>query len=340
MSSLPDLKLAMTLTARDVEDVIEANLLYHLAQGVDVLIVTEHASVDRTPEILERYAATGKIQLLRESAKEFDHSSVVTRMARMAASEFDADWVIHNDADEFWWPKIGTLKEVFDAVPTPFGSLRAPRFNMRPHPERNGPFHQTMCVADVRSLKEPRPGQPKRIKTVPPKIAHRAQMDVVVGEGNHRARGTGLAPVPDWSPIAIFHYPVRSLAQARRKLTDEFEALGKPPCSEEEIQERWDQTGLTDATLSKGLAAGTLSVDERVARFMRETEGGQPPVPSHPDAAEALRLDALRACWDASKKPKHPGASEVQPAPSFYDRLKPLARRARLSFPGAAGRRQ
>ena len=42
-------------------------------------------------------------------------------MGRLAATELGADWVIHSDADEFWWPRGESLKDVLDVDP---GALR------------------------------------------------------------------------------------------------------------------------------------------------------------------------------------------------------------------------
>jgi len=51
--------LVMTLKVRDEEDVIEDNLRFHRALGVDFFVVMENGSVDRTPEILARYQEAG-----------------------------------------------------------------------------------------------------------------------------------------------------------------------------------------------------------------------------------------------------------------------------------------
>ncbi|MEA2356013.1 MAG: hypothetical protein QOD61_2142, partial [Solirubrobacteraceae bacterium] len=46
----------MTLVVRNEEEILETNLDYHFAQGVDFALVTDHDSTDGTPEILDRYA--------------------------------------------------------------------------------------------------------------------------------------------------------------------------------------------------------------------------------------------------------------------------------------------
>ena len=50
------MKIVMTMLVRDEEDILDAQLAFHLNAGVDFVIATDHRSEDGTTEILERYA--------------------------------------------------------------------------------------------------------------------------------------------------------------------------------------------------------------------------------------------------------------------------------------------
>ena len=81
------------------------------------MVATDNGSEDGTTEILERYERAGFLRLLREDGDDMRQQEWVTRMARLAATDCGADWVINSDADEFWWPRGGTLKDVLALVP-------------------------------------------------------------------------------------------------------------------------------------------------------------------------------------------------------------------------------
>ena len=67
-----------------------------------------------------------------------------TQIGRLA-HEMGADWVIHNDADEFWWPMTGSnLKEALAAVPERFGIVLAPRTEFLPRPDGAGSFAERL----------------------------------------------------------------------------------------------------------------------------------------------------------------------------------------------------
>src|SRR5205807_478130 len=119
------MKLVMTLLARDEADIVDAQVAFHLNAGVDYVIATDHRSTDGTTAILERYARAGYLRLLREEDVEYREVEWRTRMARLAASELGADWVINSDADEFWWPRGTDLKEVLTSIPARYGIVRA-----------------------------------------------------------------------------------------------------------------------------------------------------------------------------------------------------------------------
>ncbi len=129
------MKLVMTLLVRDEADIVDAQIAFHLDAGVDFVVATDNRSEDGTTEILERYAREGMLHLIREPGDDLRQSEWVTRMARLAATEFGADWVINADADEFWWPRGGDSRASSRAVPDRFGVVRGAWRNFVPRPD-------------------------------------------------------------------------------------------------------------------------------------------------------------------------------------------------------------
>ena len=126
--------IVLTLLVRDEEDILEANLEFHLSMGVDFVIATDHRSADRTRSILERYQRAGYLHVIREDTEAYEQSSWVTSMARMAYA-MGASWVINGDADEFWWPVQRDLARTLASVPKTYDVVRCPPFRF---PTRSG----------------------------------------------------------------------------------------------------------------------------------------------------------------------------------------------------------
>ncbi len=110
-------KLVMTLLARDEADIIEANILFHLSRGVDFIVATDNGSSDGTADILRKYEKRGVLHLIHEPSRVFDQAAWVNRMGRIAHNQYGADLVFHCDADEFWYPGSGSLKNELLARP-------------------------------------------------------------------------------------------------------------------------------------------------------------------------------------------------------------------------------
>jgi hypothetical protein len=276
------MKLVMTLLVRDEEEVLEANLEYHLAQGVDFMVVTDHGSTDATPEILHEYESRGLAHVFRVEGGEHHQSRRVTRMARLAAIEYGADWVINNDADEFWWPVAGTLAEAFAAVPECYGQVAVRRNNFLPCPiHDHGAFYERLILRERCSqnlLGEP----------LEPKIAHRGRPDVRVAPGNHSVHGEDLAPAPSPDRFEVLHFPMRTEAQFEQKvlaigtgyesLPFRGDGVGRDQLKLLELHrqgklgEYYAAHVLSADEIAEGLDSGKLVLDRRLAGFMTQLE--------------------------------------------------------------------
>jgi hypothetical protein len=274
-------KVVMTLLVRDEADVVDAQIAYHLHAGVDEILATDNASTDGTTEILERWERTGRLRLLREPAEDMRQDEWVTRMARLAAAEHDADWVLHADADEFWWPRGGSVKDVLATVPDRYGVVRGCWRHFLPRPDDGAFFAERMTV---RLATPAHPGDKETIFHAHQKVAHRAHPDVEVERGNHNAEAPGLEPLRAWHPIEVLHFSFRSVAQLERKargnwlrsptyeptqhrlLLDEAFRQGR-------LEEFYDSHAVDDEALARGLADDSLAVDTRLRDALRALHG-------------------------------------------------------------------
>lgn len=269
----------MTLLVRDEEDILDANLRYHFAAGVDFVIATDNLSVDGTSEILAGYEREGRLLRLEAHDDIYDQSRWVTRMARLAATEHGADWVINSDADEFWWPESGNLTNVLESVPERHGAVSVTRTNFVPRPSSAEPFFRSMTVRERTSLNAL--GQP-----LPGKACHRAYPDVLVEMGNHGAARTQQDLTTVNAALTIFHFPLRTYAQFENKIAKGGAALERNPAFPPNLVATWrmlyglllngelesyyESLVLSDAAVASGLANGTLVRDERLLDALDE----------------------------------------------------------------------
>jgi hypothetical protein len=253
--------------------VVEAQIAYHLAAGVDFVIATDHESIDGTTDVLEAYAREGYLRRIPESGPVRE-ARWRTRMARLAATEHDADWVLNLDADEFWWPRRGSIKEILAAVPGRYGVVSGMVRHFVPAPDDGTPFFErmTLRVSPPVALHDPtspwRPGS---------KVTHRARPDVTVLHAGYAVEGEGLRQVPGWHPFDMLHFPYRSLDQWLRKTSRRAhgdKALGiyvKGDVAREQgrVEEVYASVAVDEQTARRGRTLGSFVVDPRLRDTLR-----------------------------------------------------------------------
>jgi hypothetical protein len=293
------MKLVMTLLARDEADIVDAQIAFHLDAGVDFVVATDNRSEDETTAILERYEKEGHLHLIREEGNDLRQTEWVTRMARLAATDFGADWVLNTDADEFWLPPGGDFRQLFSAIPNGFGVVRGAWRNYVPRPDDERFFAERMTARLCAPSFHPHP------LSTHFKSAHRAAADVRIGRGNHEAFAPGLVPLRGWYPIEILHFPVRSLQQCKHKYVTQFVALqlnaqkGIPGHMAEayraylagELEEFYRPLVVADGALDAGLRSGELATDTRLRDALRALGFGDTEARGVP----AARLDSVGA---------------------------------------------
>jgi hypothetical protein len=342
---IDSMKLVMTLRARDEADVVDSQIAFHLGAGVDFVVATDHLSQDGTTEILEGYARNGHLHLIRAESNDMDEGGWATRMSRVAASEFGADWVVPSDADEFWWPRGGSLKEVLGSVPPRYGVVRALLRHFVPRPDGEESFAERMTVRVSGSAPINAPNSLFRPNL---KVIHRGDPNVALSAGAHTLLNSTLAPLRGWYPIEFFHFPLRSLAQAERKYANLRTSLGATRNAfYEEVyrardngrfEEFYESLVVDDPARERGVAGGSLVVDTRLCDALRAIRAGEPfafPQPTVVDeaayAVDVMALgeaDLVRVQRQLDTLEERLRTLESKPVSRAYGKLGRLVRRA------------
>ena len=200
------MKIIMTLCVRDEEDIIRHNIEFHRALGVDMFLVTDNLSQDCTKSILKEYEQQGILEYFYSDEDTHSQYKHVTKMARHAYAYYNADWVINNDADEFWFP-VGhdNLKDVFRTYGDDVYGVTFNRQNFVPLKHFRPPFYDSMVFKQVHSVNWL--GQP-----LPGKAAHRGHPDTIVRQGNHAVTLMGDCQYEQSAAIDIMHFTARQFS--------------------------------------------------------------------------------------------------------------------------------
>lgn len=302
----------MTLRTRDHEDIVGAQLAFHLSAGVDFVIATDHLSADGTRDVLREFEREGLLRLICKDEERYEPGRWVNDMALLAATEYRADWIVHADADEFWWPRGGDLKEVLALVPPRYGAIFGFWRHFAPRSEDGSYFTERMTVRMAPRGPWTTPEHPFHPNV---NVAHRGDPDAVVRPGNHDV--TMRRPVlRGWFPIEVLHFPLRSLAQAQAKFAAWSRALARPAdvgphvgaAAESlrvgDFRDRYERYVVRDDDIEPGVVAGTYAIDTRVRDALRTLDGRGPhePLPSSHRFSPAHRAPGrLRfPCFDVA----------------------------------------
>ena len=222
-----NVKISMVMMVKNEEDVIEENIRFHSKIGVDNFVILDNGSTDNTTDILKALQKEYEIVLDYNPSKAYKQKEWMTRLAKKAKKLFNPDWIINNDADEFWRP-IGaeSLKEVLNFKG---GVLQVPRSNMILYEGLKTWKNSEFRVANQILTREDYENLNIMLGKIGRKTIINPHGYIKTGAGNHNAEHIAFWKKQEFRKIHIYHYPFRTYKQFENKAKLYVEVLKANP---------------------------------------------------------------------------------------------------------------
>lgn len=253
-------KIYMTILAKNEEDIIEENIIFHKKMGVDGFIVTDNNSTDKTLKIFEKYKKIGWIKEIIIESGSYEQVKWVDRMIKIAKEKYYADWIINADADEFWYSKKGDLKK--DLSNIVYNKLKCKSYTMLPT-DKNKKFYEGVYKIEKSiSNKEYNLSEFSLYGDAQPKVIHRTNYYKIITMGNHDVK-MYLEKEKITNDIVIYHYAIRSLEQFKNKMINGGKKI-------EEDLKLGKSIGVHWRYFYTGYKNGTIDLDDEYKKVIGE----------------------------------------------------------------------
>jgi hypothetical protein len=178
--------IAVTTVVDAAAELLDRHVAFHLAVGADVVLVTGAPEAS----LVAAWEAGGRVRRVDGASH--------TELARIAVSEYGADWVIPSAADEFWWPRGESLTDVLAVIPPRYSVVQA---LVRTFIGAGLPEERTTRT----SLTGPRGADDAPLARLL-RPAYRAELEMVIDDEDWTLRGRRV-PLRAWYPLEVFRFP-------------------------------------------------------------------------------------------------------------------------------------